>query len=274
MDHRGEAATVKEPGNMDHRGEAATVELTDLGMADVVHGREASMSTGTFHGQLGAATAYDNSAEFACHVRAASAGTAPVAVFHREPGPGVVYANIGASWQQPGPPDVVLVGHDSYFYSALQPRPGAGRGVVPAALLSGGLGAMYNGDYALPLRPDARHGEVHVDLLPAPDGAGHGELFVGLLSGGVDVVYDDYGYYTWQPRSGAGRGEEFPGPLPDGVGSVFHHNSGDFAQQTLPANGRAGGIAGALRDPNLSAGYDGSGAWLTTSALCMTTAAW
>jgi hypothetical protein len=37
---------------------------------------------------------------------------------------------------------------------------------------------------------------------PSP-AAGHGEVFVGLVLGGVDAVYDEYGYYAWQPRPGA-----------------------------------------------------------------------
>ena len=84
----------------------------DRGTDRAIQGGEAHMSTGTFHGQLGAAVArragFD---EFACHVHAAvGRGEAPVAVFHHQPGPGVAYANVVASWRQPGPVDVVLVG--------------------------------------------------------------------------------------------------------------------------------------------------------------------
>jgi hypothetical protein len=152
------------------------------------------MTSGTFHGRIGAAAArrasfeptaveYDNSAEFARHVRAASGGAVPLAVFHREPGPGVVYANISAS-------------------CALQPRPDAGHGVVLVDLLPDGaehgesfVGQLPSGgvaaydDYALQPRPGARHVEVLVDLLP--DGAGHGEVFVDMLpGGGVDLLRD------------------------------------------------------------------------------------
>ena len=79
------------------------------------------MSASTFHGQLCAAAArrasfeasvaaYHNSAEIGLHVHeAAGRGEVPVPVFHRELGSGVVYANIGMSWRQLAPVDVVLV---------------------------------------------------------------------------------------------------------------------------------------------------------------------
>ncbi|CAD6246916.1 unnamed protein product [Miscanthus lutarioriparius] len=240
---------------MDHGGDAASpttvVEFTELVMAGAVEAHS-HMSTGTFHVQRGAAAArraivdgfepsaaaFHDFADLARHV------VVPVDVsfhLHHQPEPGVAYPNIGEFWRQlmglvdvallgPHLPDEVVQVLHNYGYSFLQPRPRAGSGVVLVDLLPGDGRSVYNGDYALQPRPDA----------------GHGEVFVGLLPGGGGAA-DDYGYYPWQwqPRPGVGSGEVFV-------------NSSSFAPQTLAGTGRADGIAGALRVPNLGAGYDGS----------------
>ncbi|XP_066325883.1 uncharacterized protein [Miscanthus floridulus] len=260
---------------MDHGGDAASpttvVEYTELVMAGAVEAHS-HMSTGTFHVQRGdaaarrtivdgfepSAAAFHDFADLTRHV------VVPVDVsfhLHHEPVPGVAY---------PGGSRAVYNGD-----YALQPRPDAGHGEVLDDLLPvpdgvghgeafvgqlpGGGGVAAYGDYgyyALQPLPGGGHAQVLVDLLP--DGTGHGEVFVGLLPGGGGAVHD-YSYYPWQwqPRPVVRSGDVFIGPLPDGVGAVFV-NSGSFAPQTLAGTGRADGIAGALRVPNLGAGYDGS----------------